>query len=104
MGAFKAAETSWPTYYDRITPNGLKSNQVGEPVSCVHHWDRTKTGGMGQRRPGKVRVTNAERKDPELTEAGTGVVSFGKGGMQALWQGRMGSGLKAALESWRKCL
>lgn len=72
MGAFKAAETSWPTYYDQITPNRLKSNRVGQPVSCVHHWDRTKTGGMGQRRPGNVRVTNAQRKDPELTEAATG--------------------------------
>lgn len=74
--AFKAAETSSPTYYDRISPERLKLNQVAQPVSCVHHWDKTKTDGMGQRRPGNVIVINVERKDPEMTEADTGVQSL----------------------------
>lgn len=54
-GASEAARTAWPTDFNGVTAAVLKPSLLGQPVSCVLHWDRTKTGGMGQRRPGTVR-------------------------------------------------
>jgi len=49
-----------------------------------------------------LRVKRAD--NPELRGAGTGVVSPGNSGIQALWQSIMGSVFKVAVENWRKCL